>query len=192
MAAVVTFWQFPEDEGPLLDYLETTGDIVACSTEAMSAPDEIQPRPVREVFADRAIERMVITPRRFIELVHFNGWERDGRIWYRWYYGNGPLVNYSRPRWCEGRLELSNLCANPYRSEPDPTSPHGLKFPRQPPEFMAWRKRIYGWVRRHTQPLGYYRATPAVLQARTTGAVSLDPNPYGGKLEPFGQAFPEG
>ena len=176
MSSVFSFWRLPEEEATFLDYLDRTEDMVACVYTHSTDPADLQAAPLRELIADRDPEDILIAPRPFMDMTPIFSLKLDGELNYSRYYGDGPVICYTRPQWREpGQLGRSNLCYNSQRGLPDPDGTewyHSVYVP-QPPEFLAWGRRVMAWNRRHTKPHGHYRATPGALAAAAAGDIEL-------------------
>lgn len=170
MASVVTFWQFPEEEERFLTYLEKTGDILACIGGPVTEPSRLEPRPVRELIECEDPDAVLIGPREFMEIAEIGSYWHEGRMLYSRFYAELPLVDYSRPRFrAPQKLEESNLVFKTSIWVSDGAN-HDLDHAEpQPPEFVAWARRVLNWMRRHTQRIGYRRVTPRVAAAVEDG-----------------------
>ncbi len=173
--AVVTYWRLPEEDDKFLTYLEKSEDIIACIDEWVIDPKELDPLSIRELIQMNDPAELLFGPREFMEMTPITSMEKDGRRVFGRYYGDGPVIAYSRGVWRgPGRLGKSNLVFNPTRGVPNSTvkipqppeflawEPGATIFVPQPPAFIRWGRRVMQWMRRHTQPHGYYRVTPRV------------------------------
>ncbi len=174
MASVLTFWRLPEEEAKFLDYLDKTGEIVACIYKRFSDPEQVEVSPIREAITDYESEDLLIAPRRFMNMTPITSVEIEGVTRYGRYYGDGPVICYTPPIWrAPGQLAQSNLCFDTNRGIRDDTSLHGYTFEPQLPEFMSWARRVMAWTRRHTTPCGYYRISPGAAAAVAAGDIEL-------------------
>ena len=164
MASVVTYWRLPDEEGQFLDYLEKTGDIQACVHGSVSRRDGLRPRPLRDLLQTDEFEDILFGPQEFMAQSWIDSVVHEGRTLYSRSYRQGPLICYTRGGFrTPQQLAQSNLCFVSSCWVSDGANPDLDHSQPQPPEFLAWAKNVLSWVRRHTQPHGYYRATPRVL-----------------------------
>ena len=176
--SVLTFWRLPAEEAAFLDYLDRTKEMFACVYKRSLDPKDVQAAPLRELISARDPEDILIAPRVFMDMTPIAGIPVDGQIKYGRYYGDGPVICYTRPRWREpGKLGQSNLCYKSQRALPDPDGTewyHSIYVP-QPPEFLAWARRLMTWNRRRLESRGHDRATPAAWAAADAGDIELVP-----------------
>jgi len=175
--SVLTFWRLPEEEAAFLDYLDRTEDLVACVYENVDTPEEVQAAPLRELIAACNPKRVLMAPRPFMDMTPITMHEIDGQNKYGRYYGQGPVICYRRPQWREpGKLRTSNFCYDSQRGVVEAASaPRSSHWVPQPPEFMAWARRVMTWNRRRVETRGYNRATPDAWAAADAGDIELVP-----------------
>lgn len=163
MASVVTFWQHPDEEHKFLSYLAKTDGMLACIDERVPDPAPLTPRPIRQLIEREDPRHILMGVGEFMDMTPIVSFDFNGRTLFSRHYMDGPVICYSRPVWRgPGSLGQSNLVYRSQRGIPDPSDPDGTVWVPQPAEFLAWGRRVLGWMRRHTQPHGYYRVTPRI------------------------------
>lgn len=163
MAIAFTFWQMPEEELAFLDFLDSTGVIVAYPDHWVKTEAEALPTPVRAYLAahnpsqvflglDSGQLDVVVEPK-------IEGEEKFLSV------GLIPscLIAYSRPCFRSAyHLGKSNLAA--YLE----TYKEGVKHAK-PEWFHSWAKQVFSWAKKHAKKKcvhqGFsYPATPLVLK----------------------------
>jgi hypothetical protein len=175
MPRAVTFWRFPDEEARFLDYLDKTGEIIACTHERMPEPTSplLEPRPIRQLIDEQDPISMAFGPRAFMDMAQIDEFELDGRISYGRWYTRVPLMAYTRGKLYEpGRLGHTNLVFDSWRSSGTLDDP---SFTPQPPEFVAWGKRVLNWARRHTPRVVAYKRMTERVFAELDGGLELVP-----------------
>jgi hypothetical protein len=168
--ASITFWQTPEDESDLLDFILATGVVVAIPAEGVRTREELAPQPLALYIHQRDPSQLRMGLEEQAHRVAIEEKEQGGEGHFQVAYMSPCLVNYRRGRMREsGRLGQSHLSA--YWSYPD-VGATGLIA--KDPDFIRWAKRVFDWVRRHTPERvvcqGYpYRATMRVKEGVERG-----------------------
>lgn len=167
MASVVGYWQLPEDEREFLEYLESTGQIVAFPPEGVLTAAEVQPESIRSFIESRDPSGLEFGPMELQEVpVPMQiGEERRFMVTAM----RHCVIGYRRGRLYDGTITQSNLCA--YSSYLADDCSHMVS---KRPEFLSWSKKVLRWVRKRTTDKvecnGYsYRATRRVKAAVTAG-----------------------
>ncbi len=173
MPVVVTFWQLPEEENTLLEYLERTGGIVGLPDHWVKSSDDLTPLAIRLFIQKHDPDQFLFGLEQHLRDVSIERSKYEG-VW--GYKGPGAmqacLVTYTRPKLYEGRkLALSNLAA--YWTCLDEGNSMVIDKDR---EFVKWGKRVMAWVRKATPEQvecnGYpYRATRQVKEAVESGEI---------------------
>jgi hypothetical protein len=165
MPAVITFWRLPEEERAFLDYLSSTGDVVAFPF--VNAPERsvIAPHPAaayleREDPDDALLTLAAHAPRvRTLEVKAPSG------IRFVPDHIRSPVIAYKRGKRRDRQLGGSNLAT--YWSFVDDDG----RMHDQPSDFVTWAKKVYRWVRA-AAPVKLsagWRATPAAAAAIKNG-----------------------
>ena len=180
MASIVGYWRLPEEDGRFLDYLEKTGDVVACSARGVHDPLLLSPRPVREYVEREDPECLLMAPREYMDRAPITSCLHKGCLTYGRSYLDSPLLDFCRGRFLEsGTLEQSNLCFESTILVSDGVNRDLDHLEPQPAGFVAWARKVQRWVRRNTRQFGYYRtyrATARVVAAVEDG-LELFPSP---------------
>lgn len=170
MAHVFTFWRFPDEERRFIDYLTKSGDILAAVDKRVSDPTskELEPRPIGQLIEEEDPRNVLIGPREFMDMAQIDAFERFGEVKYGRYYAYVPLITYSRGVFRgENRLGDTNLAFVSKRTTADLND---LTEVPQPPEFVAWGKRVLGWARRDApREVEYKRMTERVFAELANG-----------------------
>jgi hypothetical protein len=161
--AVFTFWQLPEEEGDFLDYLESTGPVVACPNHWVSTEAEASPADLRPYLAKYDPDTVKLGLSSHLEEVVIQKiTEKDKPVMFSTDLMTSSLVGYTRGRITgAGQLERTILAA--YLDLPEEGGT--LK----PAWFRRWVKKIFAWVKRRASGTctlrGFaYPATPQVLK----------------------------
>jgi hypothetical protein len=174
LAAVVTFWQLPEDEKDFLNFLLTTGNVMAIPTHKVKTKVELAPAPVLEYVAERdpAQLAMALEKHALQAVIELREWK--GEKLYVLDQMRSSVVSYQRARIRDGnKLGQANLCA--YWEYPNKA---GTELFRKDPEFTKWAKRVLGWARKATtERVEYngfpYRATKRVKEGVSQGRLEV-------------------
>jgi hypothetical protein len=170
MAAVVTFWQLPEDEKKFLDFLLKTGNVVAMPAESVKIKKELVPQPIVPYIEQHDPVQLQFALERFAKQTEIEVIEHNGEKYFRRDYMSPCLISYRRGRCGDGKkLGLSNLSA--YWDYPNEDN---TKLLVKDPEFIHWAKKVFNWVRRATPARvecnGFpYRATKKFKEAVCEG-----------------------
>jgi hypothetical protein len=162
MAAVVSFWQLPEEEAAFLRYLARDGQVVAIRhMEAVPDPASLRAVPIEELVGRSDSSRLFLTLRSVVS---------DSLPLHRWEPKSSdepalfslplefPAIVYDAGTLVGSELSRSNSVA----------------YPSQAPEEVAtWMRRVMGWLRRatpHWHDYKNYRVTERAAQAALSGA----------------------
>jgi len=168
MAVTLTFWRLPEEEPAFIDYLSSSGDVVAIPWEKVSDRSLLSPRSLSEVIAQDP-DAILIGLRHSIQDPPPINTFRDGaEVSYSVPARDLPMLIYHRGKWRDvNKLGGSNLSG-----EWTAISPGTGKTVDHPEEFVKWGKKVMQWVRKQT-PLWHtyktYRITPSVDEAIKRG-----------------------
>jgi hypothetical protein len=158
MAAVVTFWRFPDEEERFLRYVVKTGDIWACTGERVTDVKRLEPRPIIELIREHDPDAVLFGPREFMDRSPIKRYEHEGEIRYGRYFMNVPLISYTRGRFRSPReLGLSNMCAEYDDLATDEHDPECQYLVRRPEAFIKWVQRVFAWIRRDTPKWHQYK-----------------------------------
>jgi len=170
--AVVGYWQLQEDEDDFLNYLVTTGDIVALPARGVKAKQELSPQPIVQYVRRDNPSQFVFGQKHHALTAEIESKETGGEIYFILAYMDPCLIMYQRGRTRDGnKLGLSNLAA--YWTYPDKD---GRTLLTKDEDFIKWAKKVFAWVRKHTPEQihcnGFpYRATKRAKEAATSGAM---------------------
>ncbi len=175
MPAVCTFWQMPSEEAKFLQYLESTGRVVAIEDTWYETPEDAVAVDLNSFRAKSASQVML----GLSQLVDFKPIFIDNGL-DRGYVGPSYLQNnvlcYSRGMIRDSNyLTQANLCGEwTYLDEEKQV------ILDKDPEFVQWGKKVLAWLRRHASEWveynGYkYRATKAVKKAVEVGEIVAVP-----------------
>jgi hypothetical protein len=173
MAAVVTYWQLPEDEKDFLSFLQGTGNVLALPDRWVSSREELAPRPIPAFVDQYDPNQLLFGLDSHVTTLRIEEHRVDGAPRFALPHMEPCVIAYGRGRLCDGKLAQSNLSA--YWSYP---SRVGLGLVKKDPEFVAWARHVMGWVRRATPKRlicnGYpYRATSRAANEVAGGRVQL-------------------
>jgi hypothetical protein len=171
MAVTLTFWRLPEEESAFIEFLESSGDVVAIPWQKVSDPSLLKPRPLSEVISQDS-DAILIGLRHTIQNPPINTFRDDGEESYAVPARDLPMLIYHRGKWNDvNKLRRSNLSG-----EWTTISPDTGRSVDQPEDFVKWGKKVMQWVRKQT-PLWHmyktYRITPRVGEAIKRGVELL-------------------
>jgi len=168
MAAVLSFYQLPEEEENFLKYVEGSGKILAVPSLPMRSREDLRPLPFHEFIHRFDPDVVYFGLEEHANLIVVSPYLDEQGEFVTVNNMRSPLVHYRRPRWRDPkRLTMSNLVA--YWSYPDEKKTAMLDQPR---EFVKWAKKIYQQVRKIAPPLSenkFIRVTPGVEAAMREG-----------------------
>jgi hypothetical protein len=167
MAVTLTFWRLPEEEAAFMEFLESSGDVVAIPWEKVSDPSLLRPRALSEAIS-QDLNAILIGLRDTIQNPSINTFHDDGKESYAILARDLPMLIYHRGKWRDvNKLGSSNLSG-----EWTTISPDTGRTVDHPEEFVKWGKKVMQWVRKQT-PLWHeyktYRITPRVAEATKRG-----------------------
>ncbi len=172
MAAVVTYWQLPEDEKDFFDFLQGTETVLAVPDRWVESKEELVPQPISLLIERHDPNQLVFGLEKHLLGVRLEEHAVEGGIRFALPYMEPCVVAYRRGRCRNGKLALSNLSA--YW---DYTSADRSKMVEKDKEFIRWAKKVTTWVRKATPEQVECNGHPHRATSRVKQAVS------GGKLE---------
>lgn len=105
-----------------------------------------------------------------MDMTWVSTYEHLGNFEHRWFYMRASVIAYRRPVWrAPGELGRCNLVFESTLYMSDGANEDLDHIAPQPPEFLAWARRVLRWMRRNTQRHGYYRATAGALAEEAKG-----------------------
>jgi len=180
MRAVVTFWWFPDEEAAFLDYLESTGHVVALPFQAVKDQHEVAPRPVAEVVAGSDPQELFFGLEEHVRhavIIRLEGFANGIKVeipHFRVSDMKSCVIGYDRGRFIEGgKMTPSNLYA--YWDYPDEK---GTVLKHKPADFVMWAKKVLRWVYKATpewHEYKTYRVSKRVKAAIQEGKINIVP-----------------
>lgn len=160
MASVFTYWQLPEEEAEFLDFLDSTGIVVAYPNHGVKTPQEADPQPIRVFWAKNAPLRCMLglDSNKASTVLEFKS--QGDEQFYSVSLMNSCVIGYSRPNFRNGNhLGQSNLAAYLQYSD-------GSK---KPDWFWKWTNQVFRWAKKKAADKqeyhGYfYPATQRVVE----------------------------
>jgi hypothetical protein len=173
MPAVVTYWQLPDDEKEFLDFLLSTGSILAVPSHWVEAKEELVPQPIASFIEHYDPDQLLFGLEEYVLRPAIERREFDRKLLFGVPCMKPCLITYSRGKLRNGKLPQSNLSA--YLDYP---SEGASKLLRKEQDFVRWVKKVMGWVRKFTPEQaecnGYpYRATKRVSNAICEGKLEV-------------------
>jgi hypothetical protein len=168
MTRAFTFWQLPHEELAFLDFLETTGRVVAYTDKGFRTIDEACAWPIRDYFALQPAQCLLGIESPSTPIAIREKESDDARFLFVDLMGS-CLIAYGRPQLRDGNLlSQSNVAA--YLNFPNGTN--------KPDWFRAWVKRIINWLKTYaSETCNYqhfpYSATVAVVEHVASGQIKL-------------------
>jgi hypothetical protein len=166
--AVVTWYQMPEDDAELLQFIERSGAFNVIPTRIAKNPSDVIETSVSEFMKNKSDTGCSIIVKGAV--IRYGIAEYGAPV--NRSYGlpwEAEKVLYDRAFPADNILHASNLCAYwSYLSEDKST------LIEKSPEFRKWANKLFAWVRRHTperiEYSGYaYRATVRAAEAHRRG-----------------------
>ncbi len=165
----VQFWQFPDEEGAVLDLLASGFPVMAFPARWVRSREEMEPRPLRDCIADGDPDVLWVGPEPFARAAEVKEIDRDGERFFTLGYYDPCLVCYTRGRLLEMGLTYSNFWTYwKYRAE-------GRSITK-PTEFRRWAEGVFRKVRKLTLPAPEgpaHRRTRRVADAVAAGTIRL-------------------
>jgi hypothetical protein len=161
--AVFGWWQMPEEEAEFLDFLDSTGTVVAYHEHRVKTEAEITPFPVRSYLAENNPAGVVLGLGPHTADVIINCLEKDKEKFFGVDLMKSCLIGYSRPRFRNGnQLGKSNLAAYLDFLKDGALQP-------KPDWFLSWVKQVISWAKKRAKKKCvhqgfYYPTTPLVLK----------------------------
>ncbi|VTS04882.1 hypothetical protein [Tuwongella immobilis] len=162
--SVFTFWQMPEEEVALLDFLDSTGAVVAYPAHWVKTLEEASPCPVRSYLAEHNPDQVDLGLGTHDADVTIESQEKGREQFFYVTSMQSCLIGYSRPRFRScNQLGQSNLAA--YLDVCKESVLHA-----KPDWFQSWVKQVFSWAKKRAKKKhvlrGFgYPATPLVLKA---------------------------
>jgi hypothetical protein len=174
MPAVVTYWQLPEDEKEFLDFLLTTGKVVAMPDHWVKTTEELAPQSIDRFIQQHNPDQLKFGLERHPLQASVEAREFEGEVLFGVPVMKACVIGYSRGRLRDGNnLTQSNLAA--YWDYPNEDA---TRMVEKDAQFINWAKRVFAWVRKatserldcHNHP---YRATKRVKNAMQRGQLEV-------------------
>ncbi len=166
--AVFGYWLMPEEEAEFLDFLDTTGTVVAYPNHWVRTKVEAAPSPLRSYLAEHNPNLLKLG------LGQHSGEELIKSMDQEQFFGfdlmDACLIAYTRPRFRIGnQLGKSNLAAYLDVSTDNALHP-------KPKWFQLWVKQVFTWAKKHAQKKCVhqhfsYPATQLVLKLAEEGKI---------------------
>jgi hypothetical protein len=153
MTATVQYWRLPEEEQDMVDYLRSTGSIMALPVRRVAKPEDLVWKPVDEALLEPDASFLLTLAELVPQMqLHQNeeGYAADVTKTPALLYARGQLVTPQR-------LSSTSLSA---------------EWDDEPADFVRWGKRVMQWVRRVAPGWHKYkhqRITPKADAAREAG-----------------------
>jgi hypothetical protein len=139
MAAVLSFYQLPDEEETFLDYVESTGKIIAVPFEIVRTRSDFTPLLLRECLNRFNPNLVAFGLEEHSELIKIGAYFDKQGEYFTVSLMASPLIAYTRSRWrAPQQLGMSNLAA--YWSYPNE---NGTAMLDHPGEFIKWAKKIF-------------------------------------------------
>src|SRR5438128_869348 len=146
MRAVVTYWQLPEDEHDFLDFLSSTGEVVAMPDHWVKTKEELEPKPVRSFIREQDPAQLLFGLRHHATQAIIKPEQKNGERWFSVSDMKSCLIGYARGRLRDkNMLGQSNLHA--YWDYVDDST---MTLQIKDPEFIKWGKAVLAWIRKVT------------------------------------------
>jgi hypothetical protein len=169
LANVLTFWQLPEEEEEFLDFLLSTGVVVAYPNHWVMTSEETEPQPLRRCLAQSNPKQCLLGLDSDAAHVVVGAKSQENEHFLSVDVLASCLIGYSRPQFRgECKLGQSNLSAS-------------LQYPsaeEKPDWFQSWVKNVFAWIKKRASKKykhqGYsYPATHLAVQRAEEGRVEL-------------------
>ena len=173
MAVVVTYWQLCADEAEFLDFLQTTGHVVAFRSDWVESKDELSAATIESFIERNNPPQLLFGLDKQIRESDVETHEFEGKLCFGLPHMKSSVFGYRRGRLCNGKLAQSSLSA--YLDYPDETA---SKLIEKDKEFLKWAKSVTAWLRKATPERldcnGHqYRATIRVKDAVNRGELAI-------------------
>lgn len=169
MPVVVTYWQLVEDEQEFFEFLAGTGAVVAVPNHWVKSKAELAPRSIAAYFGEVDPPQVCLGLEAHVLQATIEPQKQNGEEFFSFAQMSPCMITYSRGRQCDRKLGQSNVSA--YLEYPSTVE---QKMVNKVPEFVAWTKKVFTWLRRKTPEQilcnGYpYRATTRAKSAVDRG-----------------------
>jgi hypothetical protein len=158
MPSTVTFWWFPEEENAFLDFLDTTGSVLALPFCGAKKKEDLIPCPIRDYIATVNPRQCFLFLTDFANEIVITSFNQviDNEMpveKFRISDMRSSVLGYDRGVVAApNRLTASNLYA--YWEFPDPG---GKVLTRKSEAFSSWGKRVMKWVLKATPEWHTYK-----------------------------------
>jgi hypothetical protein len=170
--SVIGFFWFPDEEASFLDFLDTTGSILALPFERLADSKLATPKPLREFILLQDPTQLFLTPSSLEPEVVVSRFMLNESEVFRVDDMNSPVLGYQRARTdAAGVLHMGNLYG--YWDYPSEDASGMLM---KSPEFVQWGKAVVSKVRRMTpkwHQYKNYRASDRVKEALLSGSLQV-------------------
>jgi hypothetical protein len=169
----LTFWQTPDEETEFLDFLDTTGVVVAYPSHWVQTGTEVLPLPVRAFLLEKQPRQVLLGLERADADAIISPQVDGTRPYLSVDFMSSCLIAYSRAHFePDGRLGKANLST--YLD-----FLAGTEIKRKPVWFQSWVKKVFTWARKHANKKcvlhGFeYPATPLVKKLVEEKRIELD------------------
>jgi hypothetical protein len=170
----VTYWQFPDEETAFLNFLHTTGTVVAIPSHPVDGEDELRPQPLMEFIIRHDPDQVLVgleehAVQRVLEPIVL--W---GKPQLCVASASSCLVSYRRGKFRDtSKLGQFNLSASWRCLNETQTA-----LLDKDPGFKKWAEKVIRWVRKSTPEWHQYRGyrvTRRVKEAIERGELGIVP-----------------
>ena len=148
---VITYWIAPEEEYEFIQFLQSTGPIIAFAAEWKETKVAVAPQKLEDFLQAINPSQLMIAQENAYVIVETHGF--SGRVRYNITAEQSAVITYRRGRLVGDKLGQSNLAFYSAVSE----------RPKKADELLQlWGKKVFRWVRDRTPHLdetGKYRLT---------------------------------
>jgi hypothetical protein len=174
MAAVATFWWFPDEQEPFLNYLGESDHVVALPFGAFGDKAEIQTQPVSALVGSNNPRQVLLCLAEQTSQVRLvNAPPGPSGKSFRISLVDSCVIAYDRAVFIgANKLAASNLAA--YWEYPNATKAEMID---KPEGFVNWAKKVFQWVYKVTpewHQYKTYRISKRVKQAIKEGKLELE------------------
>jgi hypothetical protein len=173
MRTVAAWWWFPDEEADFINYLESTGEVVAYLRDDFENVEEIKHSPLRQVIECDTVrnvclclkeqaERIVVAPLHPI----------DNKPRFGIYTSQSEVLGYDRVYYKDSNV----LCLGHLHAYWAFVNDEASGYVNKDPAFVKWGKRVFQWIRRKTpewHQYKSYRATKRVKESVDMGSLQL-------------------
>ncbi|MBM4067391.1 MAG: hypothetical protein FJ271_00390 [Planctomycetes bacterium] len=172
MRTALSFWQMPEDDQAFMDFLRSTGRVMARRHRSLPAEQAIEFEPL-SAFRRRGSGLYLLCRDVDLDSLKIDVYQAYGQSWRTVCPFGSQILTLARKKPVRGHLPRCSIGAHWHDRHSHPPGK-----PKKDRDFIKWGKSVIAWVQARCSEKcrlhGFdYPATPAVVEALEAGEIAL-------------------